>query len=182
MRWKGPAPAESTMTTENPSPWNKGRLIGQKRPLKPKGVWTIRVRLQLEGRQRDFAMFNLAVDSNCRGCDLVRSKSICMCCQEGPGSSDRDPEEDRQRENLPRDRHCQSWLVVPSVWPIYRRMTRNGNAGSSNEEAAWRRDGVKRGSNLRSQRRHPPMPKPKERPASKGRVHLGRLETSFAAR
>jgi integrase len=55
-------------------PWNKGRLIGQKRPLKPKDVWTIRVRLQLEGRKRDLAMFNLAIDSKLRGCDLVRLK------------------------------------------------------------------------------------------------------------
>jgi len=55
-------------------PWNKGRLIGQKRPLKPKDVSTIRVRLQLEGRKRDLAMFNLAVDSKLRGCDLVRLK------------------------------------------------------------------------------------------------------------
>jgi hypothetical protein len=44
-------------------PWNKGRLIGQKRPLKPKDVWAIRVRLQLEGRKRDLAFFNLAIDS-----------------------------------------------------------------------------------------------------------------------
>ena len=43
-------------------------------PLKPKDVWTIRGRLQLEGRKRDFAMFNLAVDSKLRGCDLVRLK------------------------------------------------------------------------------------------------------------
>jgi integrase len=55
-------------------PWNKGRLIGQKRPLKPKDVWTIRVRLRLEGRKRDLAMFNLAVDSKLRGCDLIRLK------------------------------------------------------------------------------------------------------------
>jgi len=66
------------MTTETPTPsrqrapWNKGRLIGQKRPLKPKDVWTIRVRLQLERRRRDLAMFNLAIDSKLRGCDLVR--------------------------------------------------------------------------------------------------------------
>jgi integrase len=66
------------MSTENavPSrqrdPWNKGRLIGQKRPLKPRDVWTIRVRLQMEGRKRDLAMFNLAIDSKLRGCDLVR--------------------------------------------------------------------------------------------------------------
>jgi integrase len=66
------------MSTENafPSrqrdPWNKGRLIGQKRPLKPRDVWTIRVLLQMEGRKRDLAMFNLAIDSKLKGCDLVR--------------------------------------------------------------------------------------------------------------
>jgi hypothetical protein len=53
-------------------PWNKGRLIGQKRPLKPRAVWSIRVRLQLEHRARDLAMFNLAIDSKLRGCDLVQ--------------------------------------------------------------------------------------------------------------
>src|SRR6516165_2539449 len=53
-------------------PWNKGRLIGQKRPLKPTDVWTIHVRLQLEGHKRDLAMFNLAIDSKLRGCDRVR--------------------------------------------------------------------------------------------------------------
>jgi hypothetical protein len=54
------------------TPWNKGPLIGQKRPLKPKEVWTIRVRLQLEKRGRDLALFNLAIDSKLRGCDLMR--------------------------------------------------------------------------------------------------------------
>ena len=53
-------------------PWNKGRLTGQKRPLKPKDVWAIRVRLQLQHRARDLALFNLAIDSKLRGCDLVR--------------------------------------------------------------------------------------------------------------
>ena len=72
---------EATSPMENPvspprrrDPWNKARLIGQKRPLKPKDVWTIRVRLQLESRKRDLAMFNLAIDSKLRGCDLVRLK------------------------------------------------------------------------------------------------------------
>ena len=66
------------MTTEilvpprHRDPWNKGRLISQKRPLKPKDVWTIRVRLKMEERRRDLAMFNLAIDSKLRGCDLVR--------------------------------------------------------------------------------------------------------------
>jgi integrase len=52
--------------------WNNGRFIGQKRPLKPKDVWAIRVRLQIEGCKRDLALFNLAIDSKLRGCDLVK--------------------------------------------------------------------------------------------------------------
>ena len=61
------------------TPWNKGRLIGQKRPLKPKEVWTIRVRLQLERRRRDLALFNLAIDSKLRGCDLVGLRVADVC-------------------------------------------------------------------------------------------------------
>jgi integrase len=53
------------------TPWNKGKLIGPKPPLRPKHVWSIRTRLQVEGRTRDLAMFNLAVDSELRGCDVV---------------------------------------------------------------------------------------------------------------
>jgi hypothetical protein len=56
-------------------PWNKGRFIGQKRPLKPQDVWSIRVRLQVERRARNLALFNLAIDSKLRGCDLVRLMS-----------------------------------------------------------------------------------------------------------
>jgi len=52
-------------------PWNKGRLIGQKPPLKPKHVWAIRTRLQMDDKKRDLALFNLAIDSKLRGCDLV---------------------------------------------------------------------------------------------------------------
>jgi integrase len=52
-------------------PWNKGKLIGQKPPLRPKHVWAIRTRLQMDGRTRDLAMFNLAIDSKLRGCDVV---------------------------------------------------------------------------------------------------------------
>ena len=54
------------------SPWNKGRIIGQKRPLLPKHVWAIGVRLELAGKLRDLALFNMAIDSKLRGCDLVR--------------------------------------------------------------------------------------------------------------
>ena len=53
-------------------PWNKGKLIGQKKPLKLKEIWTIRVRLQMAGDVRGLAMFNLAIDSKLRGCDLVK--------------------------------------------------------------------------------------------------------------
>ncbi|RYH06368.1 tyrosine-type recombinase/integrase [Tropicimonas sp. IMCC6043] len=55
-------------------PWNKGRIVGQKRPLLPKHVWAIRVRLELAERHRDLALFNLAIDSKLRGCDLVKLK------------------------------------------------------------------------------------------------------------
>jgi len=53
-------------------PWNKGKLIGQKPPLTLKQIWAIRIRLQMDHRERDLALFNLAIDSKLRGCDLVR--------------------------------------------------------------------------------------------------------------
>ena len=56
--------------------WNKGRLVGQKRPLLPKQVWAIRARLELASNLRDFALFNVAIDSKLRGCDLVSLKVI----------------------------------------------------------------------------------------------------------
>jgi len=51
--------------------WNKGKLVGQKPPLKPKDIWAIRIHLQNARAMRDLAMFNLAIDSKLRGCDLV---------------------------------------------------------------------------------------------------------------
>jgi len=79
---------EMSMPTATPpmvgfakDPWNKGRLIGQKRPLKPKEVWAIRVRLQLENCRRDLALFNLAIDSKLRGCDLVRLRVNDVCVE-----------------------------------------------------------------------------------------------------
>ena len=53
-------------------PWNLGRIIGPKPPFKPKRIWAIRTRLQHEGRTRDLALFDTAIDSKLRGCDLVR--------------------------------------------------------------------------------------------------------------
>jgi len=53
-------------------PWNKGKLIGQKVPLRLMEIWAIRIRLQRRGRTRELALFNLAVDSKLRSCDLVK--------------------------------------------------------------------------------------------------------------
>jgi len=66
-----------------PMPWNKGRLVGQKAPLKLKEIWAIRIRLQLAGKVRDLALFNLAIDSKLRGCDLVSLR----VCDIGQGKS-----------------------------------------------------------------------------------------------
>jgi len=52
-------------------PWNKGKLLGQKPPLKLKEIWAVRIRLQLDHRTRELALFNLAIDSKLCGCDLV---------------------------------------------------------------------------------------------------------------
>jgi len=57
--------------TQSHVPWNKGKLISQKPPLKLKDIWAIRIHLQLGKRTRELAMFNLAIDSKLRGCDLV---------------------------------------------------------------------------------------------------------------
>jgi len=58
-------------TSHSHEPWNKGKLVGQKSPLKLKDIWAIRIHLQLGKRIRDLALFNLAIDSKLRGCDLV---------------------------------------------------------------------------------------------------------------
>jgi len=63
-------------------PWNKGKLIGQKAPLKLKEIWAIRIRLQLARRARDLALFNLGIDSKLRGCDLVGLR-VCDVAQGG---------------------------------------------------------------------------------------------------
>src|ERR1700737_1818650 len=66
---------ENTVVTKpRRVPWNKGKLIGAKPPLRPKHVWSIRTKLQVGGRARDLTMFNLAIDSKLRGCDVVALK------------------------------------------------------------------------------------------------------------
>lgn len=60
-------------------PWNKGKLVGQESPLKAQEVWEIRVRLTMAGKIRDLALFNLALDSKLRGCDLVSLQVSDVC-------------------------------------------------------------------------------------------------------
>ena len=62
-------------------PWNKGKIVGQKAPLKLKDIWAIRIRLQLSNRIRELALFDLGLDSKLRACDLVRLRvrDICNC-------------------------------------------------------------------------------------------------------
>ena len=57
---------------QRPAPWNKGKLCGQKRPLKLQEIWAIRIRLELAEKSQELALFNLAIDSKLRACDLVR--------------------------------------------------------------------------------------------------------------
>ena len=59
---------------QNREPWNKGKFTGAKPPLRPRHVWAIRTKLQLDEQIRDLALFNLAIDSKLRGCDVVAIK------------------------------------------------------------------------------------------------------------
>lgn len=65
---------ETNIAVRHHEPWNKGKLTGQKAPLRLKDIWAIRVRLQLSNNPRDLALFNLAIDSKLRACDLVKLK------------------------------------------------------------------------------------------------------------
>src|ERR1700751_2646868 len=70
---RGPMPSDDVLQPmPRRIPWNKGKLTGPKPPLRTKNVWSIRTKLQVEGRIRDLAMFNFAIDSNLRSCDAVR--------------------------------------------------------------------------------------------------------------
>jgi integrase len=57
------------------TPWNRGRIVGAKLPLKPKHVWSLRFHLHREHRVRDLALFDLAIDSKLRGCDLIKLRT-----------------------------------------------------------------------------------------------------------
>jgi hypothetical protein len=64
----------SNFFSPRPAPWNKGKLIGAKPPLRPKHIWAVRTKLQVEGRTRDLALFNLAIDSKLR--DLLSRRAV----------------------------------------------------------------------------------------------------------
>ena len=70
---------EHTQAAACREPWNKGKIVGQKAPLKLKDIWALRVRLQMERRVRELALFNLGIDSKLRGCDLVKLKVRDVC-------------------------------------------------------------------------------------------------------
>src|SRR5262249_34665296 len=88
---------EQTMSsTPRREPWNKGKLIGQKPPLRPKHVWSIGTRLQMEGRTRDLAMFNLAIGQQAAGVRCRRTSGRGRCTERVCGRSrDSAAEEDR---------------------------------------------------------------------------------------
>ena len=71
---------EANATALRREPWNKGKIVGRKAPFKLRDIWALRVRLQMENRVRELALFNLGIDSKLRGCDLVslRARDICL--------------------------------------------------------------------------------------------------------
>lgn len=70
---------ETATDTHIKTPWNKGKIVGQKAPLKLKDIWAIRIRLQLGHRTRELALFDLGLDSKLRACDLVRLRVRDIC-------------------------------------------------------------------------------------------------------
>lgn len=81
-------------------PWNKGTIVGAKPPLRPKHVWSIRTKLQVEGRTRDLALFNVAIDSKLRGCDVVALRVDDVAPGGYGRSRDRPTEEDRPASQI----------------------------------------------------------------------------------
>jgi integrase len=70
---------ESTCALKTSTPWNKGKIVGQKTPFKLKEIWAIRIRLQIGHRTRELAMFDLGLDSKLRACDLVKLRVRDIC-------------------------------------------------------------------------------------------------------
>ena len=80
----------SNVNAGHREPWNKAKIVGQKAPFKVKEIWAIRVRLQMEDRVRELALFNLGIEGKLRGCDLVslevRTSAMVTRWHRGPSS------------------------------------------------------------------------------------------------
>jgi len=113
----------ATTTTRRAIPWNKGKLLGQKPPLKLKEIWAIRIRLQLDQRIRELALFNLAIDSKLRGCDLVSTGGPGIygqfsCCSGTPSlkaPSDTSASKSTTLWRSPSQRRCSSTTLVATA-------------------------------------------------------------------
>jgi len=70
---------ESNASFTHRPPWSQGEIVGQKAPFKLKDIWALRIRLQMEHRVRELALFNLDIDSKLRGCDLVALRVRAVC-------------------------------------------------------------------------------------------------------
>ncbi len=116
--------------------WNKGKLTGPKPPLRPGHVWLIRAKLQLERRTRDLALFNLAIDSKLRGCDLV-----ALCVDERGAQRlrrrprQRSPAKDGPACPVPR-RHSTMYVILRPNCLTGRTSATCRRAGRSNQTAA----------------------------------------------
>ena len=71
--------ASNASISDHRTPWNKGKIVGQKAPFRLKDIWALRVRLQLDHRTRELALFDLGIDSKLRGCDLLKLKVSDVC-------------------------------------------------------------------------------------------------------
>lgn len=91
---------ECANSTHTHVPWNKGKLVGQKAPFKPKEVWAIRARLQMENRARELALFDLSIDSKLHACDLMKLRVRDVCHGERVANRATVPQQKTQRPVL----------------------------------------------------------------------------------
>ena len=91
----------SNLNAHSREPWNKGKIVGQKAPFRIKDIWALRVRLQMESRVRELALFNLGIDSKLRGCDLVslRVRDVCHGDQVADGAGQHQTFSDAHNRN-----------------------------------------------------------------------------------
>lgn len=111
------SPLSSPSTGQPRSPWNKGKIIGPRPPLRPAHVWSIRAKLHLELRVRDSALFNLAIDSKLRGCDLVALR-VDDVAPHGyaVGSGEQCHGVARRRHSRQLPSHLNGYPHLPHVW------------------------------------------------------------------